>query len=285
MSGPVIPSNGHPFGPQPWLVLGGGGLKGLGHIGAWRAMLEAGIRPAGIVGTSIGALVGCCLAGGMASADLEQVARALTRGDIIRVNRRVVWVNGIRQPSVFRGDVLRDYVERVLPVSGWDALEIPVQVNAVSLGTGHTAWFGPGGRTDVDMVDAVLASASLPVLYPPVPLGDDLYVDGGTLDMLGLDRAVEMGATGIVAVDTGTGGEEDPEAVVAQGLVGVHQRVFGIMSGRRRRQKVESWNRCPVATVRPELDGYTTFDFDAIPYFIEAGYQATRDALAEGVPS
>jgi hypothetical protein len=42
----------------PWVVLGGGGLKGLVHIGAWKAMSEHGIRPAGIIGNSIRALIG-----------------------------------------------------------------------------------------------------------------------------------------------------------------------------------------------------------------------------------
>ena len=51
-------------GERPWLVLGGGGLKGLAHLGAWRALRDAGFEPEGILGTSIGALVGACLAGG-----------------------------------------------------------------------------------------------------------------------------------------------------------------------------------------------------------------------------
>ena len=45
------------LGATPWVVLGGGGLKGLAHVGAWPALTEAGVQPAGIVGTSIGAEV------------------------------------------------------------------------------------------------------------------------------------------------------------------------------------------------------------------------------------
>ena len=44
--------------PAPWLMLGSGGLRGLAHVGVWRTLVEAGMRPAGIIGTSIGPLVG-----------------------------------------------------------------------------------------------------------------------------------------------------------------------------------------------------------------------------------
>ena len=79
------------LGEQPWAVLGGGGLKGLAHIGAWQALEESGIRPLGIVGTSIGALVGAALAGGLGWRDLAPLAISLKKEDIIRVNRRAVW--------------------------------------------------------------------------------------------------------------------------------------------------------------------------------------------------
>lgn len=272
----MTPSNLADLGDRIWLVLGGGGLKGMAHVGAWRALGEMGITPSGIVGTSIGSLIGCCLSGGATWRELEATASSLKKTDIIRVNRRVVWVNGIKQPSVFRGDTLREYFERILPVREWAELTIPVQVNAVSLGRGESVWFGPGGRTDASILDAVHASSSLPVLYPPVAIADDYFVDGGTLDMLGLDRAAELGATGIIAIDTGAGGDEDPQVVVDQGMVGVHQRIFGIMTGRRRREKLASWDRLPLRVVRPQLDGFGTFDFSRIPYFLEEGYRTVQ---------
>ena len=80
----------------PWVVLGGGGLKGLVHVGAWRALTEAGVQPAGIVGTSIGALVGALAASGMTWQEMREHALALKKTDIVRVNRRVAWINGIR---------------------------------------------------------------------------------------------------------------------------------------------------------------------------------------------
>lgn len=274
-----------PLGSAPWAVLGGGALKGLAHVGAWRAVEEAGMEIRGIVGTSIGALVGVCLAGGLGWRQLVARARELEREDIVRVNRRAVWINGVKSRSLYRGDVLRAYLASLLPVRSWDELRFPVQVNAVDLGSGRTEWFGPGARTDVDPVDAVCASASLPVLYPPVALDGSYYVDGGAGDALPLRRAAELGASGIFAVDVGSPERADPGAVVEQGMVAIHQRVFSLMSGRRRRSAVAAWDGIPLAYVRPSLEGYSGFDFDAVEYFLDEGYRTALRALrSAGVP-
>ena len=110
------------------LVLGGGGVKGVAHAGAWKAILESGHQVAEVVGTSIGALIGASIAGGSSVERLESQARALVKTDIVDVNRWAVLPNGIRQEAVFRGRALRSYIERVLPVKEWDGLTIPLSV-------------------------------------------------------------------------------------------------------------------------------------------------------------
>ena len=274
--------NSTPLPPEGeiWAVLGGGGLKGLAHLGAWQAFEEAGLEIAGVVGTSIGALVGVCLAGGMGWDELAPRALELERGDIVRVNRRAVWINGVKAPSLYRGSVLRDYIASILPVRDWEEMDFPVQVNAVDLETGRTEWFGPGARTDVPPLEAVHASASLPVIYPPVAIGDTHFVDGGVGDALPLARVQELGADGIVAVDVGSGERQDAEGVVESGMVAIHQRVFSIMAGRRRRLAVEEWAGVPLLYVRPRLAGHSDFDFGSVKYYLEEGYRAARRSLA-----
>ncbi|MGD8319656.1 MAG: patatin-like phospholipase family protein [Gemmatimonadota bacterium] len=259
--------------------LGGGGLKGLAHIGAWRALEEAGVRVRGIVGTSIGALVGALIASGSRWKEMRDLARELRRVDIVRINRRAVLFNGIRQLSIFRGDALREYYERILPAAGWEALDLPLLLNAVDLATGTTEWFGTGARTDVSLVDAVYASSALPVFYPPAEIDGRSFVDGGTEHPLGLVRAAEEGASGIIGVDVGAGQDGSSEEILAQGMLGVHARIFSIMTYRRRRDLVGHWEGPPLLYVRPELDGYGTFDFEHVEYFVEAGYRAMSVAL------
>lgn len=267
------------LGKRAWLVLGGGGLKGLAHIGVLRALDEAGVTADGIVGTSIGALVGSLAGAGRSWEELRELARELKKEDIVRVNRRAVLFNGIRQTSVFRGDVLREYYEGILPENGWDDLDIPVLINAVDLATGRTEWFGPGARSDVSLLDAVYASSALPVFYPPALLGDQAFVDGGTEHPLGLERAAEAGATGVVGVDVGAGEVGKTDKILRQGMLAIHQRIFSIMTYRRRRDLLAGWEGPPLLHVRPRLDGYETFDFENIEYFMEEGYRATLEAL------
>ncbi len=270
------------LGNRVWLALGGGGLKGLAHIGAWRAVEETGLRVSGMVGTSIGSLVGVLAASGVGWEEMRDMARELRREDIVRVNRRAVLFNGIRQVSVFRGDVLREYYQSILPPLGWSALSLPVLVNAVDLATGRTEWFGPGARLDVSLLDAVYASSALPVFYPPAVIDGRAFVDGGTEHPLGLYQAAHMGATGIVGVDVGAGEEGRTARILAQGMLAVHQRIFSIMTYRRRRDLIAQWTEPPLVYVRPRLDGYETFDFDSIEYFMEEGYRATMEVLARG---
>jgi len=278
--GPVL--GGIPLGPRPWLVLGGGGLKGLTHLGAWKALQAHGFEPSGIVGTSVGALVGAALAAGRDVDELMARARELTRSDIARVQRRALWVSGFRAEALFQEEPFREYLGEVLPEDGWEALEIRFQANAVELASARTEWFGIGARTDVPLKEAIYASAALPVFYPAAALPGGLYVDGGVEFALPLERAAELGATGIVAIDPGAAEQADTREVVLGGMLAMHQRVYSIMSGRLRREALRNWNGPPLLYLRPRLDGYGTFDFDNIRYFLEEGERGMNELLDHG---
>lgn len=263
-----------------WVIMGGGAAKGLAHVGAWKAIQEAGVPVAGIIGTSTGAMMGAAFAGGRTVEEMEERTHRLRRRDIMRVNRRSVWVNGIRSRSVFRGDTLRRFIRDLLPTEDWHELTIPLVVNAVDLASGETAWFGHRSDQDVPLVDSVHASAALPVLFPPVEAGGRILIDGGALDMLPLGKAAEMGATRIIAIDVGAASHADARAVVDGGLIAVHQRVFSLMAGQRKRDSVRNWTGVPLTYVCPDFDDTDGFDFKKRYFFIEEGYRATREALA-----
>ena len=280
-----LPGKGRGLDARVWVILGGGAAKGLAHVGAWRAIQEAGIPVAGIIGTSTGAIVGAAVAGGRTIEEMEEHSRRFRRRDVMRVNRRVVWINGIRSPSVFRGDTLRRYIRDLLPTEHWHELTIPLMVNAVDLASGETVWFGQGSDEDLALVDAVHASAALPVLFPPAEVGGRILVDGGVVDMLPLPKAAEMGATRIIAIDVGASGGADARVVVDGGLVSVHQRIFSIMASRRRGEAVRSWSGVPLTYVRPDFEDAHGFDFENRHFFLEEGYRATREALEVAVPT
>jgi NTE family protein len=261
------------------LVLGGGGVKGLTHAGAWRAIVDAGIEVSEIVGTSIGALVGACIAGGQGWPELSASAVALKKPDIVLLNRWALLLNGIRQPSVFQSDALQSYIASVLPAMTFQELGLPLSVNAVDLETGDMSWFGAGGRMDVGLAEAVYASCALPLFYPPAQIGESYFVDGGVVDPLPIERAAERGADLIIAIDAGAGKVRDSLDTVQNGLVAIHHRVMEIVGWQRKRIMLESWKGPRLIYVRPQLDGFSTFDFAQTSYFLDEGYRATREAL------
>jgi NTE family protein len=263
-----------------FVVFGGGGVKGMAHAGAWRAIEEAGLQPAELIGTSIGGLVAACFAGGTTWSGLYAQAAEFKKQDIVALNRWALLLNGIRQRSVFQGEPLREYIERLLPVTRFDQLSLPVSMNAVDLETGEMVWFGAGGRTDVSLIDACYATCALPVFYPPTEIDGVHYVDGGLKDGLPIDLAAERGATLIIAIDVGAGAVRDSGDTIAKGLVAIHHRVVEIMGYARKQEKLESWSGPRLIYVRPRLDAFSTFDFGRTEFFLEEGYTATRDALA-----
>ena len=263
------------------LVLGGGGVKGMAHVGAWKALEEAGVEVAEIVGTSIGALVGACIAGGMGWRELAPLAVSLRKRDIVSMNGRSVLLNGIRQQSLFHGERLQEFIRSVLPVERFDELSLPLSVNAVDLETGETVWFGAGGRTDVPLADAVYASCALPLFYPPAEIGGRHFVDGGVGAALAVERARDRGADLIIAVDVSAGPVKDSLDTISKGMVAIHHRVFDIMSHASRQAMLRDWSGPPLVHVRPRLDGISTFDFTGTHYFLEEGYRATRAAITD----
>lgn len=266
------------------LVLGGGGVKGLTHVGAWRALQDAGVTVSEIVGVSIGALVGACLAGGQGWPELSAAALALRKPDIVLLNRWSLLFNGIRQPSVFQSDALRLYVDSVLPVKSFAELVLPLSMNAVDLETGDMVWFGAGARADIPLADAVYASCALPLFYPPAQIGESYFVDGGIVDPLPIKRAAERGAELIIAIDAGAGKIRDSLDTVQNGLVAIHHRVTEIIGWRRKRELLDSWRGPRLIYVRPKLDGFSTFDFAQTTFFLDEGYRATMEALtSEGI--
>ena len=207
------------------------------------------------------------------------LARSLQKTDIATLNRWALLFNGIRQPSVFRDDTFRRYIASVLPATTFGELQIPISMNAVDLETGRQEWFGAGGRMDVPLHDAIYASAALPLYYPPAEFGGRYYIDGGILDPLPIERALERGAERVIAVDLSTELNQDAAAEISKGLVGVHHRVLSVLRTHSRRQEMaKEWDR-PVLVIRPDLGSYGTWDFDKAGLFMEEGYRAAVAAL------
>lgn len=278
----VIPLNAAAGAPtRTILVLGGGGMKGIAHIGVWKALEEAGIRPDAIVGTSMGSVIGSCLAGGMHWRDLAEIAHQLTKDDIVAVNRRAMWIGGLRQSAIFSGKHFRDYLRRTLPVQQFGKLAIPLQINAVSLVTGQPVWFGSDINEEVPIPEVVYASCAIPIYFPPAHIGDDVLVDGGVLDVLPLRRAAAWGADRIIGVDVGAELLPPEEGYFDRGMIAIHDRVLNLNLQQQRARCLDGWSGPEMLYIRPNIGHLSGWDFDRTQFLLEEGYHAAREALAE----
>src|SRR5262245_53201130 len=166
------------------LVLGGGGLKGLAHIGVLKVLVDHGIVPDEYVGTSVGSIVAAMAAGGLPPPEIERRALAIRRSDILDYDWKGLIFRRSRVRSFYRGAALRAWLRRTLPVLRFDRLLKPAYFTAVDMMSGQeTVWGGPGTR-DLPLDDCVAASCAIPGIFPPVDVGGRPHVDGSLVDTL-----------------------------------------------------------------------------------------------------
>lgn len=174
--------------PKVALVLGGGGSRGLAHVGVLEVLTRASIPIDMIVGTSMGAIVGTLFALGVDPEKMAQRMAANMEGNnVFNLN---MFSARARQKAVAQQlmDVMRDRT--------FADLHIPVTVMAVDMVTGEEIAIREG-----ELLPAVLASSAVPGVFPPVEhLGRQL-ADGGVIDSLATPIAYAQGAEKIIAVD------------------------------------------------------------------------------------
>ncbi len=175
-------------------VLGGAGNMGAIQLGMLRGLLERGLVPDLVVGCSVGALNGGAIASAPTLETLERLESLwldLSAKDVWPARPFVGAVQLLRQrPALNDNEGLRRVVERFMPGATFAELAVPFACVATSLTTGGERWF-----TEGPLVEAVLASSALPALLPPVVVDGELLIDGATVNVVPLGRAIAMGAT------------------------------------------------------------------------------------------
>jgi NTE family protein len=182
-------------------VLGGGGVLGAHEVGMIRALTEAGIRPDLVLGTSVGAINGALVAADPATAlrRLDQVWRDGVASEAFggSLFGRVATLarSGTHLHS---NEPLRGLLEELLPVARIEDLAVPFQCVAASIERATAHWF-----TEGPVVPAVLASAAVPGLLPPVRVGEEHFLDGGLVHSIPVGRAVALGARTVYVLHVG----------------------------------------------------------------------------------
>jgi NTE family protein len=187
--------------PRTVLVLGGGGMRGMAHIGILKALKTLGIEYDAIVGTSIGALVGAMAAAGYSIEKMEETVGSVQKGDYFRLNFIKLLLKGTRAPSMYRGETFRERLREILPEGGFADMKVPFYCNSVRLETGGSVFFGTPGFDHISLVDAVYGSCALPGVFEPLEFDGHNYMDGGIVDAVPLRFAKTLRPELTIAVD------------------------------------------------------------------------------------
>jgi len=183
-------------------VLGGGGQLGAHEVGMLRALLERGHAPDLVVGTSVGAINGAAVASDPTLAMVERLAETwadIERSDVFggSLFRRLGTL--ARTGTHLHGnDALRAQLTEALPIALIEDLPVRFECVAASIEAASEHWFTAG-----PLVDAVLASAAVPGILPPVEVGGQHFIDGGIVNSIPVNRAVSLGATRIFVMHVG----------------------------------------------------------------------------------
>src|SRR5919109_1489397 len=186
------------------LVLSGGGLKGLAHIGVLRALEERGLVPSLVVGSSIGSLIGASWAAGVPIRHMEARARMVRRRDVFQVARADVAFRRLLAPALYRREPLESLIDRLVGRVTFDDLKRRLLINTVDLHSGMQVMWGLPGLRSAKVADAVGASCALPGIFPPRVINGRVYVDGAVVENLPVRLAAALAEGPILAVNVGT---------------------------------------------------------------------------------
>ncbi|MEY2568774.1 MAG: hypothetical protein QOE35_3303 [Actinomycetota bacterium] len=257
------------------VVLSGGGNRGATQVGMLRALLETGVRPGVIVGTSVGSLNGAGLAGDPTLGGvsmLEQVWLGISREHLFAGGRLTrAWRLASRANHLWANEGLSQLID-AFGIDDFSQLAVPLRVIAADLVTGEEAVFARG-----PLKPALLASCALPGLYPPVEHDGRLLIDGGVLNNVPVSHALAGPVSHVYVCDTSA----DFDTGTPRSALEVMLRAFAIARQSRARRDEQRYGSDPRVTFLPRVhDGRRSFDFSGAFEHMEQGYEAARDFLA-----
>jgi NTE family protein len=262
-------------GPITAFVLSGGGNQGVTQVGMLRALLERGIVPDVVVGTSAGALNGAALATSPTLEKIEELANVwieLTGDKIFPAGAiKRVWNILRRDDHLISSRGLADVIEAARPAETFADLELPLRVIATDLTTGDELVIVQG-----PLAPALLASAAMPGIFPPVELNGHRLVDGAVVNLVPISHALAGPVDRIFVLDASDPIGERP----VRSPLDVVVRAFGISRDLRFQLELEWVPKDVEVTVLPQPpDARDMFDFSGGQELIDTAYETSLAAL------
>ena len=274
------------------LVLGGGGFKGVAHLGVLRVLQENGVPIERVVGTSVGALVGasyCSLrdaeqthalfmnfleSEGFRAHRFVGLRQRVGRVPIMRrlvhgIRRQVALERMFRRSSAFGNTALRHIVRSIVPRGEIADLPLPLAIGALDLISGEEMLLTAG-----DLGAAVMASSAVPGFFPPVEWEGRLLCDAGIVNNLPTHLARRLGGRNVVAVDLSAGLGHCRDDAAGMEILLRAQDISTRIANRR-------WAEAADVVLAPDLGGRHWLDTTNLPAVVELGAAAARQGLPQ----
>ncbi|MBR2322477.1 MAG: patatin-like phospholipase family protein [Clostridia bacterium] len=231
------------------LSLGGGGAKGLFHVGAISAFERYGIKFNAVAGTSIGSIVGACYALGYSSRDMRELISEL----------------GAFKPSFYlrakmKGISLEKLIEKVLGEKTFSDLKMPFTAVATNLDSGDYE-----SLTSGNLCRALSASSTIVPAYRYVTIKGKRYIDGGYTNLVPVAPLKKLGIKKVLAIDLGASQKSNISGVKILDKVYPYH---GVKVGCRSSEKVLA-----DCVFEPDLSGYSMLSIKKFDYLYELGYE------------
>lgn len=270
--------------PRLGLALGGGGTRGLAHLGILKVLAREGIQIDCVAGTSMGAIIGGLYCAGVSVDTIEQMfldKKLLRAYYTVPLPVRIAVMPVFAIPhalgyrtyeGLYRGNKFRKFLEKSLPedCQNIENLKIPFCAVASNLVDGTAVTLNHGS-----LARALQASSAVPVLRKPVVYDDKLLVDGGLECNLPIDQAKELGADIVIAIDVDETFLERPKDFKKNWSV--DNRAISMMLARIDRDELKKAD----IVIKPDVNGITLLSrrIKDGTRALNAGERAATDAL------
>ncbi len=151
------------------IVLSGGGVRGIAHLGVLKALSSAGITFSKISGASAGTIVGALFAQGV---DPYEILQLFLKTRLLKYIRPSIGVSGLLSLKNTT-PLFKEY----LPHDSFSELKIPLVIAATNFSAGKLVYFSSG-----NLIEAIQASCAIPGVFKPIIINNDIYMDGGVLN-------------------------------------------------------------------------------------------------------
>ena len=234
------------------LCLSGGGAKGIAHIGVLKALRESGIFPDVVSGTSAGSVVGALYAAGKTPEEMIDFVRD---GSLFKIYKVIMPSDGLTKLTY-----IKEKLQAVIPNDSFEALARPLYVAVTNLITGNCEIKSSG-----PLFDVIMASSSIPLVFSPVEIDGQLYVQ----PLIGKSDVI---------IGVNLMPQEPISEKSIQNIIGIATRCFSLSVWSNTQPQLK---HCDMVIAPPNIEQYNIFQFSRYKELVEVGYEAALDRIPE----